>query len=382
MKNRGQSIFRKIRKRPEMMRHRYILLIVAVLILPLIACCKHHLPEKENQTKPARISKIKISFITPENRFKTTASAEIPFTISIKDSLQQNDTLVLKLDTQRLAEYSPVLLSGEIRFPAAGMGLHKLKAEIYRNGKLAGRGAVSVVFYPEHSPENYGIEVVEVYPHDPGAYTQGLVYEKGIIYESTGLRGESTLRKWVPETGKILETLSLPPDLFGEGCTILGDEIYQLTWTSRVGFVYDKNTFEVKKRLKYSTQGWGLTTDGKSLIMSDGSHYIYFLDPEYFSVLSRIEVYDDQGPVKQLNELEYIGNEIWANVYMTDDIVRINPATGAVTARIHCKGLLPNKDYGPETDVLNGIAWDPDHQRLFLTGKKWPKLFVVRTVAQ
>ncbi|NOY37608.1 MAG: glutaminyl-peptide cyclotransferase [Chlorobi bacterium] len=260
------------------------------------------------------------------------------------------------------------------------MGTHTLRAELFHNRQLTGTKSVHIVVLPEKAPEPFTYRVVRVYPHDPSAYTQGLVYENGIMYESTGLRGESTLRKWVPETGKILATLSLPPDLFGEGCTLLGDEIYQITWTSRIGFVYDKNTFEVKNKLKYSTQGWGLTTDGKQLIMSDGSHYIYYLDPAYFSVTHRIEVYDNNGPVSQLNELEYIHGEIWANVYMTDDIVRIDPATGRVVARINLKGLLPNKDYGSETDVLNGIAWDPDHDRLFLTGKKWPKMFEIRPV--
>ncbi|UCG26632.1 MAG: glutaminyl-peptide cyclotransferase, partial [Bacteroidales bacterium] len=216
--------------------------------------------------------------------------------------------------------------------------------------------------------------------HDISAYTQGLVYEDGFIYESTGQRGESTLRKVKLETGELIESLNLPPDLFGEGACIFGDKIIQLTWTSKTGFVYDKNTFRILNRIIYSTQGWGLTTNGEQLIMSDGSHIIYFLDPDYFTELSRIEVFDNERAVNNLNELEFIDGKIYANVYQSDLIVIIDPLTGKVLSRIDLQGLLSPEDRHDRIDVLNGIAYDAENKRLFVTGKRWPKLFEIQLV--
>jgi len=240
--------------------------------------------------------------------------------------------------------------------------------------------SVVVIIQSDIVPEQYGYRVVHTYPHDITAYTQGLAYEDGILYESTGQRGESTLRKVKLETGELIESLNLPPNLFGEGACILGDKIIQLTWTSKVGFVYDKESFRVINRIEYPTQGWGLTTNGEQLIMSDGSHIIYFLEPEYFTELSRIEVFDHEKAITNLNELEYIDGKIYANVYQTDFIVVIEPETGRVLSRIDLKGLLQPEDVHDRIDVLNGIAYDPENKRLFVTGKRWPKLYEIHLV--
>ena len=221
----------------------------------------------------------------------------------------------------------------------------------------------------------YGYRVVATYPHDPGAFTQGLVFQEGALYEGTGLRGQSTLRKVDLETGTVLQLLALPDAYFGEGITTFEERIYQLTWQSNIGFIYDKENFERLGTFGYPTEGWGLTHDGERLIMSDGTAKVHFLDPETLEETAQIEVYDEQGPVTRLNELEYVGGEIYANVWQTDWIVRIDPENGRVLGWIDLKGLLSPEDHEQPVDVLNGIAYDAEDDRLFVTGKWWPKLF-------
>lgn len=226
----------------------------------------------------------------------------------------------------------------------------------------------------------YTYKVVHTYPHDRGAYTQGLVFDSGFLYESTGLLGQSTLRCVELETGTVLKSRALSAQHFGEGVTVCGDRIIQLTWRSQVGFVYDKDSFELWREFTYPTEGWGITYDGQRLIMSDGSSRLYFLTPENFQVTGSIEVTDNGQPVSGLNELEYIRGEIYANVWPTDRIVRIAPETGRVTGWIELAGLLPPEDRTEPVDVLNGIAYDAGNDRLFVTGKLWPKLFEIELV--
>lgn len=223
----------------------------------------------------------------------------------------------------------------------------------------------------------YSYNIVNTYPHDPAAFTQGLVFDNNRLYEGTGLRGQSSLRKVELETGKIIKMYELPQKYFGEGITLYKDRIIQLTWQSHTGFVYDKDTFTVLKEFSYSTEGWGITHDGNTFIMSDGTSTLYFLDFETFEIVRTLDVYDDE-PVTRLNELEYINGEIYANVWLTDRIAIISPDTGKVTGWIELEGLLPAGDQQP--DVLNGIAYDVDNDRLFVTGKLWPYLFEIDLV--
>jgi glutamine cyclotransferase len=226
-------------------------------------------------------------------------------------------------------------------------------------------------------PLYYTYKIVNTYPHDRTAFTQGLVYENGFLYEGTGISGRSTLRKVDLETGDVLQSVDLSSQYFGEGITILGDRIIQLTWLHNVGFVYDKSNFELLGEFHYPTEGWGITHNGKSLIMSDGTSTLHFLDPLTFAETSIVEVYDKYGPVSSLNELEYIQGEIYANVFKTNRIVRISPTTGKVLGWIDLKGLLNPEDIISPVDVLNGIAYDSKLDRLFVTGKLWPKLFEI-----
>ncbi len=237
-----------------------------------------------------------------------------------------------------------------------------------------------VIILSNIKPKLLTYKVIRVYPHDSHAYTQGLVYQDGILYESTGLRGESSIRKEKLETGEIIQSYSLLGNYFGEGIAIWKNEIVQLTWQSHVGFVYDKNTLQKLGEFTYTTEGWGMTQDGKHLIMSDGTNKLYFLDPQTFRVENILPVYDNKGPVRLLNELEYIKGKIYANVYTKDTIVVIDPHTGSILAYIDMAGILPSSDRTPETDVLNGIAYDKTKDRIFVTGKNWPKLFWVKFV--
>ncbi len=230
---------------------------------------------------------------------------------------------------------------------------------------------------PLRSTPSYDYTIVNTYPHDPEAYTQGLVFDDGVLYEGTGLRGASTLRKVELETGKVLKEYQLPERFFGEGVTLWEDTLIQLTYQSRIGFVYDKESFLLRKKFTYPTDGWGITHDGKHLIMSDGTATLHYLDPETFEEVKRIEVHDNATPVTHLNELEFIKGTVFANVWPTNRIARISPETGEVVGWVDLGGLLSKEDYQQPVDILNGIAYDDTNDRLFVTGKYWPKLFEI-----
>ncbi|RJQ75537.1 MAG: glutaminyl-peptide cyclotransferase [Desulfobacteraceae bacterium] len=231
---------------------------------------------------------------------------------------------------------------------------------------------------PQPPAFNQTYTIINAFDHDPGAFTQGLVFHDGFLYEGTGLHGESGLRKVELETGRVLKAISLPARFFGEGITSAGDKIVQLTLNSNIGFVYDER-FNLLKTFAYPTEGWGITYDGKRLIVSDGTSILYFWDLSTFEEIGRIQVFDMDGPVHRLNELEYIRGEVWANVWPTDRIARIDPYTGQVKGWIDLTGILNGEDF--HSDVLNGIAYDPEEDRIFVTGKLWPKLFEIRLTA-
>ena len=229
------------------------------------------------------------------------------------------------------------------------------------------------------SVRHYRLEVVAEYPHDTGSYTQGLFFHEGQMYETTGLHGKSTLRKVDLNTGEPITKLDFGQKYFVEGSVVLNDNLYILTWESKVVFVYDADSLKYKSTWSYPREGWGITTDGKQLIASEGSSILYFMD-EKFSLKRRVYVKHEDRPVMWLNELEYIDGKIWANVYTSDEIVIINPKDGRVEGVIDCRGLLPKELRDTTTDVLNGIAYNPDTKKIYLTGKNWPKLYEIRLV--
>jgi glutamine cyclotransferase len=225
----------------------------------------------------------------------------------------------------------------------------------------------------------YGYQVVRTYPHDPNAFTEGLFLRDGFLYESTGLEGASSIRKTVLETGSVENERSISSQFFGEGIIDWKDRLIQLTWKNQIGFVYGIDDFETKGDFSYPGEGWALTRDDKRLIMSDGTSRLRFLDPETLKETGGVTVTDEGRPVDQLNELEWVKGEILANVWQTDRIARIDPATGKVTGWIDLTGLLPDADRA-RADVLNGIAYDAKADRLIVTGKLWPRLYEIRVV--
>ena len=225
-----------------------------------------------------------------------------------------------------------------------------------------------------------GYRVVHVYPHDPTAFTQGLVFVDGTLYESTGIRGQSSLRMVDLETGRVLQQQPLDGKYFGEGLTDWGSTLVQLTWESHLAFVYDRFSFRRSRTFSYAGEGWGLTHDARSLILSDGTDTLRFFDPGTFKEIRRVRVRDQGHPVHDINELEYIHGAIYANIWHSDRMARISPATGEVLGWIDLQGLLPPQDRTSPEAVLNGIAYDPAHDRLFVTGKLWPKLFEIQVV--
>jgi glutaminyl-peptide cyclotransferase len=224
-----------------------------------------------------------------------------------------------------------------------------------------------------------GYQVVKTYPHDRSAFTQGLEYHNGFLYEGTGLNGRSTLRKVELATGRVVQQISLPYEYFGEGITMLAGEILQLTWQSQVGFVYGASDFKMLRQFRYTGEGWGLTNNGREVFFSDGSSTLRVLSPKTLAETRRIRVTDGATPVAQLNELEVVEGEIYANVWQSERVARISPATGKVVGWIDLRGLL-SPIFSSGVDVLNGIAYDAAGKRLFVTGKLWPSVFEIKVV--
>lgn len=250
---------------------------------------------------------------------------------------------------------------------------------------IIGALAVSIILFvaltekpTEFKPVYYTYSIVNTYHHDENAFTQGLVYENGSLYESTGLYGDSTLRRVNLETGEVLQLYTLPDSYFGEGITIFDDKIIQLTWRENKSFVYDKHSFELLQEFNYSTEGWGITYDGNRLIMSDGTANLYFLDPETFEKVGQVEVHET-APVTKINELEYINGKVYANIWMEEKIAIINPQTGQVEGWIDLNGIQNIENQNMDK-VLNGIAYDAVEDRLFVTGKRWPHLFEIKLI--
>ena len=234
-------------------------------------------------------------------------------------------------------------------------------------------------------PEGHGVPVqsyvvINEYPHDPAAFTQGLQYHEGYLYEATGLRGRSSLRRVDLESGRVLRRLALPDRYFGEGIAMVNGYIYMLTWHAETAFVFDLETFQKRQRFSYEGEGWGLAYDGAHLIMSDGTDQLRFRDPETFEVKRTVAVRANGEPVRQINELAWIEGEVWANIFETERLVRIDPSTGEVLAWIDLSGILPPEQRTGGENVLNGIAYDSENKRIFVTGKLWPRLFEIRVV--
>lgn len=320
----------------------------------------------------------KFQFATPEPGTIVNKGHAVPVKLVFPNS-EAIDSVVYSLDGEIIArktDSSTVMLDTE----RVALGSRSLSARLYHQGEEQTAHS-NIVILPT-PPQRYGFEVINEFPHDSQGFTQGLEYENGIFYESTGQTGRSTLRRVNYQTGEILQRVDLANDQFGEGLTVVGDRLIQLTWRNGIGLVYNKNTFQKIGEFSYneSKEGWGLCYDGDRLIKSDGTNRLYFLNKDTYAEEGYVEVFNHRGPVDQLNELEYIDGKVYANVYQADIIVIIDPNTGVVEGEINLIGIYPEKEAITYDNELNGIAYDRGGDRLFVTGKNWSKLFEIKLV--
>jgi glutamine cyclotransferase len=286
------------------------------------------------------------------------------------------DSCILNIDGKYHSTYHS--LPHEVSLRSIKMGVRRMSLLVYSAGKVMETILFNLKIIPASSPTLYKHKIINEYPHDDKAYTQGLFFSEGFLYEGTGQKGFSSLRKIELETGKVLQRQDLDSKYFGEGICLHNGKIYQLTWENREGFIYNYQDLAQIGKFNYNTEGWGIASDGVNLWMSDGTSNIYRLNPDNMNVTGHIEVYTSQGAEQYINELEYINGEIWANVYTKDYIVIINPETGEVTGKIDLGNILSRELRKQDTDVLNGIAFDKEKNRIFVTGKNWSKLFELK----
>jgi glutamine cyclotransferase len=363
---------------------KYFISVSIFLLLTWTLSCSGRAGKKVNESPitvstPSEEAVKLIRMISPDENtgFKLKDPIKVVLSISDKDKLP--DSVVVFFDSKfvTILKKEPWEYTIPSDFTVT-TGRKSIKVTAYRGGKAQNPITRFMIIYSDAVPKRYGYKVIHTYPHSRDAFTQGLVYDNGILFEGTGQETGSSLREVELETGNVVRQHNLDASLFGEGIALYRNRIYQVTWENKVGFIYDKSTFNVINKIYYSTQGWGLTTLEDRIVMSDGTNILYFFEPEMFTVVSRIEVYDNKEKVDSLNELEFINGEIWANIWMSDRIARIDPVSGKVIGYIDLTGLLQASDRNPDTDVLNGIAWDNIGKRVFVTGKRWPKLFEIK----
>jgi len=320
----------------------------------------------------------KLSKVTsPKNGSKIAINQPIDFQVIASQDSIKVDSFVVTIGTKLIYRSSQ---KNKANTSFSNTGKQSLSYTVYLNNGAKEVHRQQLRFLSDIEPIRYTYRKINTYTHDPDAYIQGLFFDKGYFYESTGHRGESSLRKVEVTTGKVLQKIDLDEEYFGEGITPYKDQIFMLTWESRKGFVFNKEDFSEVRQFDYPTEGWGITTIGDTLVMSDGSEYLYFMDPSSFTEIGRIQVYDQNQPIKELNELEYINGDIYANIYQTDNIAIIDPSSGKVKGMINLAGIFNKENYGRRTEVLNGIAYDPKTNRLYVTGKFWPKMYEIDLV--
>ncbi len=352
------------------------LLLFSVLVLLYSCGNKSTSTSSSNIEKKANFQYAKLLF--PNGICTLTAGDSLNVIIQPPDS-EYLDSINLYWDNEFLSPVEGDALS--LSTQGLPLGIHSLRLFSWKGGESR-VAQTTITLLAGDEPKQYVYRVIKEYPHDPAAYTQGLLIAEGIMYESAGQRGMSSLRKLDIRTGRVLQELSLDPSYFAEGLAMFAGKLYQLTWTSSKCFQYDAESFNREQIHYYSGQGWGLTADDKFLYMTDGSERVFVRDPHSFEVIRTLQVFDHEGKVRMLNELELIDGLLYANVYMTDDIVAIDLRTGAVVKRISLAGLLPDRLRDRSTDVLNGIAYDHESKRTYVTGKNWPRLYEVEFVAR
>lgn len=297
------------------------------------------------------------------------------------DGKVEADSVIIKVDGNKVATLPKGGSSYTVSTSSLRCGRVPVSVQFCLPDGQSEYCAQSLMLYSDIVPKRKSYKVIASYPHDVAAYTQGLVYENGSMYESTGLRRKSSLRKVRIDNGDILQSVNLEDEYFGEGLAMIGDRLFQLTWTSHKGFVYDKKTFERLSEFNIATEGWGLSAvSNDTLVLTSGSENLYFLEPNGFSTVKTLQVCDNLGVVKRLNETEMVNGSLLANIYQTDMIAEIDYHTGKVLSYIDLSGLLPDNLHTNDTDVLNGIAYDEAGDKLYVTGKNWPKIYLIKII--
>ncbi|EHQ26780.1 glutaminyl-peptide cyclotransferase [Mucilaginibacter paludis] len=325
--------------------------------------------------------------VSPEAGTSYKLGDQIPVSVSVPTDTKA-DSVQYLVDSVRVLSRKDTL-SIKIKTDSMKLGSKLITARVFSGGKPA-EVSTNVMLLAPKAPAVYTFKIEKVFPHDTSSYTEGLQYVDGFLYESAGNYGNSSLRKVDLNTGTVVQKAKMDPMYFGEGIAVVGDKIIQLTYKEKKGFVYDKNTFKILSTFNFNwaPEGWGMTYDGKNLLHNDSTNRIWLLNKDTYMPQGYLDVYDDKGPVNQINEMEYIDGKIYANIYTTDTIIVIDPKNGAVVESVDLKNLYPmdSRPYSvksdPANNVLNGIAWDEKGKRLFVTGKKWDKLFQVKFVKQ
>jgi len=364
---------------------KFILPVFFVLIVSSVISCssragsavksQSELPDKNKTSLPSDLMKM----VSPAQNAEYKLNNQIMVSLAPAGDVKVFDSVKVFFDGKVVALLKSAPWECSIGSSFTGLtGRKSVKAVAYISEKSQSVTRFVIIF-SDIVPKKLNYRVIHTYPHDSEAFTQGLFYDNGVLYEGTGQETGSTLRVVELETGKVLRQHNLDPSLFGEGITLYRDRIYQVTWQNKVGYVYNKSDFRVLNKIFYQTEGWGLTTINDRILRSDGTNVLCFHEPEMFDVVSRLEVYDNEKKVDQLNELEYINGEIWANIWQTDLIARIDPVSGKVNSYIDMSPLYPEPNRREvNADVLNGIAWDAQGDRIFVTGKRWPKLYEIK----
>jgi glutamine cyclotransferase len=347
---------------------KYRILALTAIVAALFAAC-HNNPE---------VSTINIS---PDAGTRFKLGDEVSVKVSVPSSIKA-DSIVYLIDSVRITSRKDTL-SAKLKTDSLKLGNRLITAKVYSGGK-AQDASTNILLLAAKAPEALTFVIEKVFPHDTTCFTEGLQYQDGFFYESAGLEGESSVRKVDVNTGKVLQKVNLDPKYFGEGLSVVGDKILQLTYHDPIGFVYDKKTLKQIATFPYTwgKEGWGMCFDGKKLYMDDSTNRVWFMDKDNYREIGYIDVYDDTKGIDSINELEYIDGKLYANIWQTNTIIVIDPKNGAVLQTIDLTNLYPQAKRNLNSDVLNGIAWDAQGKRLFLTGKKWDKLFQVKFVKQ
>ncbi|MCK5823559.1 MAG: glutaminyl-peptide cyclotransferase [Bacteroidales bacterium] len=369
-----------------MIKNQYFKIIVLIFIISIITSCADKKSNKKIDNnklvkKESNVSTNKISDVTElllKNRAqKQLVGDKLNAEVAIIDNSKTIDSIQLYLDNDLIItlQTKPYLHNFDTKL--LSVGEHNIKTISFVSDKSKDTKELNFFLVSDVKPKNISYKILNTLTHDKQAYTQGFVYDNGYFYEGTGQYGESTLRKVNAKTGDLIESLNLPSDVFGEGIVLYKNQIFQLTWQSLVGYVYDRESFKLLHKFNYQTEGWGITTDGKDLIMSDGTSKIYYVEPEFFTKLRQIEVCDNNGYVNNINELEYVNGFIYANVWQTDKIIKIDPSNGKVVAVINCKKLVPKEYVRSQDNVLNGIAYNSEKNTFYVTGKRWSVIYEI-----